>query len=79
MADYFSAIPFSILWNIIVPKRPMKAMLFEAFIKSSERRSKSYCWGKPIAKWENKTMDNRDEYKIIDAFIINFVLPPSCL
>ena len=79
MADYFSAIPFSILLNIIVPKKPMKAMLLEAFIKSSDNKSKSYWFGKPTTKCDNKTTDNKDKYKRVVVFIINCVLLPSCL
>ena len=50
MTDYFSVIPFSMLLNKSVAKKPRKTVLLEAFIKSSDNNSKSYCFGKPSPK-----------------------------
>lgn len=79
MTDYFSAIPFSMLLNNKVAKSPRKAVEVEAFISSSDNKSNSYWFDKPSPKWEIKTTDNKDEYKIKVALIINCVLLPNCL
>ena len=71
MADYFSAIPFSMLLNNNAAKKPKNTVLVEAFIKSSDNKSKSYWFGKSVPMCEIITADIKERYKMKEALIIN--------